>query len=59
MSQYPQEYNYGYSPAQYQAMQWQGLLGTLMGVAILVAMGAWALSLVKKAIKGEEVKYPL
>jgi hypothetical protein len=30
-----------------------------MGVAILVAMGAWALSLVKKAIKGEEVKYPL
>ena len=59
MSQYPQEYDYVYSPAHYQAMQWQGLLGTLMGVAILVAMGAWALSLVKKAIKGEEVKYPL
>jgi len=59
MSQNPQEYDYVYSPAQYQAMQWQGLLGTLMGVVILVAMGAWALSLVKKAIKGEEVKYPL
>ena len=59
MSQYPQEYDYVYSLDQYQAMQWQGLLGTLMGVAILVAMGAWALSLVKKAIKGEEVKYPL
>jgi hypothetical protein len=59
MSQYPQEYDYTYSPAQYQEMQWQGLLGTLMGVAVLVAMGAWALSLVKKAIKGEEVKYPL
>jgi len=59
MSQYPQEYDYVYSPAQYQAMQWQGVLGTLMGVAILVAMGAWALSLVKNAIKGEEVKSPL
>ena len=59
MSQYPQEYDYVYSLDQYQAMQWQGLLGTLMGVAILVAMGAWAFSLVKKAIKGEEVKYPL
>ncbi len=56
MSQYPQEY---YSPAQYQAMQWQGILGTLMGVVMLVAMGAWALSLVRKAFKGEEVKFPL
>ena len=58
MNEYPQQY-YVYSPAQYQAMQWQGILGTLMGVAILVAMGAWAFSLVKKAFKGEEVKYPL
>ena len=45
--------------SQYQAMQWQGLLGTLMGVAMLVAMAAWAFSLVKKAFKGEEVKFPL
>jgi len=58
MSQYPQEY-YGYYPVQYQAMQWQGILGTLMGVAMLVAMAAWAFSLVKKAFKGEEVKFPL
>ena len=58
MSQYPQQY-YTYSPAQYQAMQWQGILGTLMGVVMLVAMGAWAFSLVKKSLKGEEVKYPL
>ncbi len=57
MSQYPQEYYY--TPAQYQAMQWQGVLGTLMGVVMLVAMGAWAFSLVRKAFKGEEVKYPL
>ena len=57
MNQYPQEYYY--SPAEYQAMQWQGILGTLMGVVMLVAMGAWAFSQVRKAFKGEEVKYPL
>ncbi|QBX63322.1 cytosine permease [Dehalococcoides mccartyi] len=57
MNQYPQDYYY--TPAEYQAAQWQGVLGTLMGVAVLVAMAAWAFSLVKKAIKGEEVKYPL
>jgi uncharacterized membrane protein len=58
VNQYPEEY-YGYYPNQYQAMQWQGILGTLMGVVMLVAMGAWAFSLVKKAFKGEEVKFPL
>ena len=58
MNQYPPEY-YVYSPLDYQVQQWQGLIGTLMGVAMLVAMGAWALSQVKKAVKGEEVKYPL
>ena len=40
MSQYPQ--GYYYIPAEYQAVQWQGALGTLMGVAMLVAMAAWA-----------------
>jgi hypothetical protein len=58
MNPYPPEY-YVYSPLEYQVQQWQGLIGTLMGVAMLVAMGAWALSQVKKAVKGEEVKYPL
>ena len=58
MNEYPQQY-YVYSPSQYQAMQWQGILGTLMGVVMLVAMGAWAFSLVKKSLKGEEVKFPL
>ena len=58
MNQYPPEY-YVYSPLEYQVQQWQGLIGTLMGVAMLVAMGAWALSQVKKAVKGEEDKYPL
>jgi hypothetical protein len=58
MSQYPQEY-YEYYLAQYQAMQWQSIFTVLVGVAILVAMGAWALSLVRKAFKGEEVEFPL
>ncbi len=58
MNQYSQEY-YTYYPAHYQAMQWQSIFTVLIGVAILVAMGAWAFSLVKKAFKGEEVKFPL
>jgi hypothetical protein len=28
-------------------------------IAMIVAMGAWALSLVKKAFKGEKVEFPL
>ena len=49
-----------YVPQQYvYPAQWQGILGTLMGVAVLVAMGAWAFSLVKKAFRGEEVQFPL
>ena len=57
MSPYPQQYVY--YPAEYQAMQWQSVFTGLIGIAILVAMGAWAFSLVKKAFKGEEVKFPL
>ncbi len=57
MNQYPQDYYY--TPAEYQAAQWQGFLGTLMGIVMLVAMAAWAFSQVKKAFKGEDVKYPL
>ncbi len=62
MNGYPEEYPMDYLtyyPMQYQAAQWEGALGTVMGVLILVAVGAWAFSLVKKAIKGEEVSFPL
>ena len=48
MSQYPSEY-YNYYSVRVPGPQWQGLIGTLIGVAMLVAMGAWAFSLVKKA----------
>jgi hypothetical protein len=58
VNEYPQQY-YVYYPVQYQALQWQGILGTLMGIAVLIAMAAWAFSQVKKVFKGEEVKYPL
>ena len=58
MSQELQEY-YGYYPEQYQPMFWEAAFSALIGVAILVAMGAWAFSLVRKAFKGEEVEFPL
>ena len=58
MTQYPQPY-YGYYPSEYQPMFWAALFEGLIGVAVLVALGAWALSLVRKAIKGEEVEFPL
>ena len=54
----PQQY-YGYYPAESQPQFWQAAFSGLIGIAILVAMGAWALSLVRKAIKGEEVEFPL
>ena len=54
MNQYPPEY-YVYYPAEYQVLQVQ----TFIGIAIAVAMGAWAFSVARKALKGEEVKYPL
>ena len=59
MNEYqPQQY-YGYYPEQYEPMFWQSVFTGLVGIAILVAMGAWSLSLVRKAIKGEEVEFPL
>ncbi len=58
MNGYPQQY-YGYYPSEYQTMFWQTAFTALIGIAIMVAMGAWAFSLVKKAIKGEEVEFPL
>jgi len=58
MSEYPQEY-YGYYPSQYQPMFWEAAFTALIGIAILVAVGAWAFSLVRKAFKGEEVEFPL
>ena len=48
-----------YQPAQYQVMQWAAIFEVLIGVAILVAIGAWAFSLVRKVFKGEEVGFPL
>ena len=58
MTEYPQPY-YGYYPSEYRPMFWAALFEGLIGIAVLVALGAWALSLVRKAIKGEEVEFPL
>lgn len=60
MNQYPQQY-YGYYPAGYvyYPEQWQTIFSILVGIPIVIAMGAWALSIAKKAFRGEEVEFPL
>ena len=50
----PQQY-YSYYPAEYQPQFWQAMIAGIIDLVIVVALGAWALSLVKKALKGEEV----
>ena len=63
MIQYPQQYDpppYIYYPATYYwSSQLQDLIPVVVGIAMMVAVGAWALSVVKKAFRGEEVKFPL
>ena len=54
MSYLPRQY-YSY-PAEYQAQFWQALVAGVIDIVIMIALGAWALSLVKKAFKGEEVE---
>ena len=56
--QLPQQYP-GYDLSQYQPAFWQAAYSALIGIAVLVAMAAWALSMVRKALKGEEVEFPL
>jgi hypothetical protein len=51
----PQQYYY-YYPAQYQPQFWQALIAGAMDILILIALGAWVFSLMKKAFRGEEVK---
>ena len=51
----PQQYYY-YNPAQYQPQFWQVLIAGAMDILILIALGAWVFSLMKKAFRGEEVK---
>lgn len=59
MNQYPQQYQSYYSTAQYHPLFWTAVLEGLIGITMVVAMGAWAFSLVRKAFKGEEVEFPL
>lgn len=41
-----------------QPMFWQGLVGVMINIAILIAVFSWAFSIAKKAWKGEEVERP-
>ena len=55
MSYQPQQYYYNY-PAEYQPQFWQAMIAGIIDLVIVIALGAWAFSLVKKAFKGEEVE---
>ena len=61
MSQYPQQYYGYYYPAGYvyYPAQWQTIFPILIGIPIVIAMVAWAFSIARKAVRGEEVEYPL
>ena len=54
MSYQPQQYYSNY-PAEYQPQLWQAMIAGIIDLVIVIALGAWAFSLVKKALKGEEV----
>ncbi len=54
MNYQPQQY-YSYYPAEYQPQFWQALVAGVIDIVIMIALGAWALSLAKKAFRGEEV----
>jgi len=41
---------------QYQPLFWQAVVAVIIDLVILVALGAWAYSVARKALKGEEVK---
>ncbi|MFC1991500.1 cytosine permease [Chloroflexota bacterium] len=59
MSDYlPQQY-YGYNQTEYQPQFWQAAFSGMVSIAMMIAVGAWAFSLVRKAAKGEEVEFPL
>jgi hypothetical protein len=59
LSWYPQQYEIYYPSGYYWPLFFQELIPVVVGIAVMVAMGAWALSLARKAFKGEEVKFPL
>ena len=63
MNQYPLQYdpqqNTYYPAAQYWTTQFEELIPIVVGIATMIAVAAWAFSLMKKAFKGEEVKFPL
>ncbi len=55
MSNYlPQQYG----QTRFQPLFWQELIAVAVNVMILVAIGSWIFSQVKKVAKGEEVERP-
>jgi len=56
MSYLPQQYYYNYPSESYQPQFWAAIVGGVIDIVIMIALAAWAFSLVKKAFRGEEVE---
>lgn len=48
-----------YTPAQYQALQLEGLIDLVLPIVVVIALAAWGLSLLRDLFTGKEVKFPL
>ena len=59
MNEYQVEQYNGYISTSYQPQFLQTAISGLIGIAMLIAVGAWAFSVARKAFKGEEVEFPL
>ena len=57
MTQYLPQY-VAYPSYQFQPQVWQAIVAIAIDLIIIAALGAWALSLVRKSLKGEEVELP-
>ena len=59
MNEYHVQQYYTNQISGYQPQFWQAAMSGVVGIAMMIAVGAWAFSIVKKAFKGEEVEFPL
>ena len=59
MNEYQVEQYNGYLQTGYQPQFLQTAVSGLIGFAMVIAVGAWAFSIARKAFKGEEVEFPL
>ncbi|MBN1188600.1 MAG: cytosine permease [Dehalococcoidales bacterium] len=59
MNEFQPQQVYGYNSLTYQPQFLQTAVSGIIGIAMVIAVGAWAFSIARKAFKGEEVEFPL